>query len=179
MGNRVSSWTLLAPIHESDPKRQLDAIHEETRRLRETRHALGVETMMSVAARAPSTLLSLGAQAMSNPTNLLVTNVPGPQVPLYCSGARMRAIYPLVPLMPNHGIGIALMSYAGSVCWGFNSDPELIPDADVFVEKLAESIERVREAAAGTYEPVKKPRSESKSKKSSRAKRSESPVAEA
>ena len=147
LGNRVSSWTVVAPIGESDPKRQLDAIRAETQRLRETRHALGVETMMSVAARAPSTLMSLGAQAISNPTNMVVTNVPGPQLPLYCAGARLRAIFPQVPLMPGQGVGVALMSYAGTVCWGINSDPELIPDADVFVEKLQQALGRVCESA--------------------------------
>jgi WS/DGAT/MGAT family acyltransferase len=156
MGNRVSSWTLAVPIGESDPRKQLEAIHAETQRLRKTRQALGVETMMTVASWAPSTLVSLGAQSMSNPTNLLVTNVPGPQMPLYCSGARLRAIFPQVPLLQNQGIGIALMSYAGSVCWGFNSDPGVIPDADVFVKKIAEAVGRVREAAA--VAPEKKAR---------------------
>jgi hypothetical protein len=112
--------------------------------------------MMTVASWAPSTLVSLGAQSMSNPTNLLVTNVPGPQLPLYCSGARMRAIFPQVPLLQNQGIGIALMSYAGSVCWGFNSDPGVVPDADVFVKKIALAVGRVREAAA--VAPEKKAR---------------------
>jgi hypothetical protein len=111
--------------------------------------------MMTMASWAPSTLVSLGAQSMSNPTNLLVTNVPGPQMPLYCSGARLRAIFPQVPLLQNQGIGIALMSYAGSVCWGFNSDPGVVPDADIFVRKIAESAARVREAAVS---PAKKAR---------------------
>jgi WS/DGAT/MGAT family acyltransferase len=175
MGNRVSSWTLVAPIQESDPKAQLDAIHAETQRLRETRHALGVETMMSIAARAPGVLLSLGAQAMSNPTNLLVTNVPGPQMPLYCCGARLLGIYPQVPLMPNHGIGIALMSYAGSVCWGFNSDPELIPDADVFVEQMQKACERVRAAAALEPKRPKRRKKPGNSKEPKKRKRAKTP----
>ena len=149
MGNRVSSWTLAAPIAESDPRKQLDAIHAETQRLRETRQALGVDTIMSVASWAPSTLMSLGAQSVAVPTNLVVTNVPGPQQHLYCSGAKLRALYPQVPLMRNQGVGVALMSYAGLVCWGVNSDPELVPDVDVFVKKLRVAFERVREAAVG------------------------------
>ncbi|MAG30233.1 MAG: wax ester/triacylglycerol synthase family O-acyltransferase, partial [Deltaproteobacteria bacterium] len=62
MGNRVASWTLTAPIDESDPKAQLAAIHEETQRLRESKQALGVDTIMSIVSWAPSTIMSLGAQ---------------------------------------------------------------------------------------------------------------------
>ncbi len=147
LGNRVSSWVVSLPIGEDEPRKQLGAIHAETKRLKETRQALGVEMMMQVAEWTPSTLLSLGAQSLSGPVNTIVTNVPGPPIPLYCHGARLRAIYPQVPLMQGLGIGIALMSYAGTVCWGFNSDPDLVPDAGVFVDQVRASLERVRKAA--------------------------------
>ncbi len=147
LGNRVSSWVLTLPIAEAEPKRQLDAIHAETRRLKESRQALGVEMMMQVAEWTPSTLLSLGAQSLSGPVNTIVTNVPGPPIPLYCHGARLHAIYPQVPLMQGIGLGIALVSYAGTVCWGFNSDPDLVPDAGVFVDQVRASLERVCRAA--------------------------------
>ncbi len=129
MGNRVSSWLVTVPIGLDEPKQQLEAIRAETERLKETRQALGVEMMMQAAEWAPSTLMSLGAQSMSAPTNTIVTNVPGPQIQLYCHGAPLRAIYPQVPLLENMGIGIALISYAGSVCWGFNADPDIVPAA--------------------------------------------------
>ncbi len=147
LGNQVSSWILALPIHLEDPRDQLRAIHEETSRLKETRQALGVQMMMQVAEFTPSTLLSLGAQSLSGPIYTIVTNVPGPQIPLYCNGARLKALYPMVPLMENLGLGIALMSYAGSVGFGFNSDPDLVPDADLFVEKIRESLEAVKTAA--------------------------------
>ncbi|MBW2269551.1 MAG: wax ester/triacylglycerol synthase family O-acyltransferase [Deltaproteobacteria bacterium] len=153
MGNRVSTWMVDLPIAKKTPKEQLTAIHAETQRLKETRQALGVETMMAVAEWTPSVLMSLGAQSMGGQTNSIVTNVPGPQVSLYCQGARLKAIYPQVPLLENLGLGIALMSYAGKVCWGFNSDPELVPDADVFVEKIREAIDSVRAAAAAEPKP--------------------------
>lgn len=158
LGNRVSSWILSLPIWESDARRQFEAVHRETRSLKRNRQALGVEMMMKIAEWTPSTLLSLGARALSGPTHSIVTNVPGPQQPLYCHGARLRALYPLVPLLENMGLGIALISYAGTVCWGFNADPELVPDVASFVEKIRASLRRVREAS-GTIrgEPARAP----------------------
>jgi hypothetical protein len=102
----------------------------------------------------PSTLLSLGAQSMSGPINTIVTNVPGPQMPLYFHGARLRAIYPAVPLMEGMGLGIALTSYAGTMGIGFNSDPDIVPDLELFVRRFAESMQRVAEAANVEIGPV-------------------------
>jgi diacylglycerol O-acyltransferase len=169
MGNRVSSWMICLPIAKNDPKKQLAAIHAETKRLKETRQALGVETMMAVAEWTPSVLMSLGAQSMSGQTNTIVTNVPGPQMPLYCQGAKLKAIYPQVPLLEGLGLGIALMSYAGTVCWGFNSDPELVPDSDVFVQKIRESIDRVRAFAAAVPPPKLKKAEQRGSKRAAMA----------
>ncbi len=147
LGNRVSSWVIPLPIAEAEPRAQLAAIHAETARLKEERTALGVETIMKLAEFTPSTLLTLGARSASGPINTIVTNVPGPQFPLYLQGARLVELYPQVPLMESLGIGIALASYDGFVHWGFNSDPDVVPDADVFVEQIRASYARVAAAA--------------------------------
>jgi WS/DGAT/MGAT family acyltransferase len=147
LGNNVSSWILELPIHESDPRRQLGLIHEETVRLKETRQALGVQTINKIAEFTPSVLLSLGARANEGQINTLVTNVPGPQIPLYFRGARVLAMYPQVPLMEGLGLGIALASYDGTLHWGFNSDPDIVPDADVFVSKVREAYDAVARTA--------------------------------
>ena len=121
-----------------------------------------------VAEWTPSTLLALGARNVTRllPFNMVVTNVPGPQIPLFCAGARLEGIYPQVPLLAGQGLGVAVMSYAGRVCWGFNSDPEVVPDAEVFAQKMAESLERVREAAAvATSEPAEPARKRAKTTK--------------
>jgi WS/DGAT/MGAT family acyltransferase len=125
LGNRVSSWVVALPIAQDDPHAQLAAIHAETARLKEERTALGVDTIMKLAEFTPSTLLTLGARSASGPIEL----------------------YPQVPLMESLGIGIALASYDGYVHWGFNSDPDVVPDADVFVERIRASYARVAEAA--------------------------------
>ena len=147
LGNRVSSWVIPLPISEPDPRAQLEALHAETARLKEERTALGVETIMKMADFTPSTLLTLGARSASGPINTIVTNVPGPQFPLYLQGARMLEIYPQVPLLDGLGIGIALASYDGVVHWGFNSDPDLVPDSDVFVEQIRAAYTRLARLA--------------------------------
>jgi WS/DGAT/MGAT family acyltransferase len=147
LGNRISSWLVPLPLHESDPKRQLAQIHETTQELKESRQALGVEMMMQAMSIMPTALLSLGVQAASGAMNTIVTNVPGPQFPLYLLGAEMVEIYPMVPLLQNVGLGVALMSYNGNVCWGFNADRELVPDLGTFSAMVENSIDRVAAAA--------------------------------
>lgn len=136
MGNHVSSWIVRLPIDEADPRRRLELLHEVTDDLKRSQQALGVQTMMTVAEWTPSVLLSLGAQAASGPINMVVTNVPGPQIPLYMLGAELQEIYPQVPLLQTTGLGVALFSYDGKLCWGFNADYELVPDLRWFVRAI-------------------------------------------
>ncbi len=154
LGNKVSSWIIPLPIAEADPRVQLEILHEMTEELKETNQAIGVQMITQVQEWTPSTLLSLGAQAMSGPINSIVTNVPGPQLPLYFHGARVRAIYPAVPLMQGMGLGIALTSYAGTMGIGFNCDPDIVPDVDFFVTRFKQSMERLAEAAKVQLGPV-------------------------
>ena len=93
-------------------------------------------------------MLSLGSQATSGPINSIVTNVPGPQFPLYLQGAKLLSVFPQVPLLGEMGVGIALMSYDGKVCWGFNANPDVIPDLDVFVNQIKKSLDTLTEICA-------------------------------
>ena len=154
LGNKVSSWIISLPIDEPSPRRQLERIHEITEELKETNQAIGVQMINQVQEWTPSTLLSLGARAMAGPINSIVTNVPGPQVPLYFHGARARAIYPAVPLMQGMGLGIALTIYAGTMGIGFNCDPDIVPDIALFVDRFKKSLERLAEAARVELGPV-------------------------
>jgi hypothetical protein len=78
---------------------------------------------------------------------MVVTNVPGPQVPLYTLGAEMLEVFPHVPLLDNLGLGIALMSYNGKLCWGFNADWDLVPDLHDIVEDVEASFAELRSLA--------------------------------
>ena len=145
LGNRVSSWIIELPIGEPDPIQQLEEIRAVTRNLKETNQALGISMIMKVAEWTPSSLLSLGSQATNGPINSIVTNVPGPQFPLYLQGAKLLSVFPQVPLLGEMGVGIALMSYNGRIYWGFNANPDVIPDLEVFVDQIRKSLERLAE----------------------------------
>lgn len=152
-GNRVSSWSVRLPIETADPMQQLKQIHHITHALKESNQALGVEMMMALAEWTPS-LLTLGARAGGASNNTIVTNVPGPQFPLYLCGAQMMEIFPCVPLLPNMGIGIALMSYHGKLCWGFNADYGRVSDLASFVKYLRQSFESIAKAAHVELSPA-------------------------
>ncbi len=115
LGNQVAMWLVTLPIGEPDPIRQHGFVVEETRQLKATNQALGAATLVQLSAGAPSTLVSLGGRLAANarPFNMTVTNVPGPQFPLYLYDARLLETYPLVPLWESHGVGIALSATAG------------------------------------------------------------------
>ncbi len=83
--------------------------------------------------------------------NTIVTNVPGPQFPLYTVGARLLGMYPIVPLIPGCGLGIALFSYEGKLCWGFNADYHLIPNLEDFSEDVGAAFEALRKAAVARF----------------------------
>jgi len=180
LGNRVSSWIVKLPIGESEPTAQLHEIHRVTAALKKSQQALGVDMIMKAANWAPSGLVSLGAQASSGPINSIVTNVPGPQFPLYMQGARLLEMYPQVPLLQNMGLGIALFSYDGRLCWGFNADRELVPDLGVFRTAVEESFERLCSLAdVGTRGPLEsKPQADAKLPRRRRAPRPPSAATE-
>lgn len=94
LGNRVSAWLVKLPLGEEDPRAQLTQIRATTHELKESRSALGVEIILSLMESMPNVLLSLGVQAASGTMNSIVTNVPGPQFPLYTLGAELLAMYP-------------------------------------------------------------------------------------
>lgn len=153
LGNRVSAWLVRLPLGEADPRKQLERIHATTQELKDSHQALGVDLILSVVEMMPNALLSLGSQAASGTMNSIVTNVPGPQFPLYTLGAEMLAIYPQVPLLRNVGLGIALISYNGRVCWGFNADLGLVPDLADFVAQVQKSFARLAEVAEVKLSP--------------------------
>ncbi len=141
LGNRVSAWTVPLPLGEPDPVRRLDQIRHTTEHLKESNQALGAELLSQVGEWTPSTLLSMGARlaARALPFNLVVTNVPGPQAPLYMLGAKMLNNYGFIPLTDNLGLGIVLFSYAGQLCWAFTADWDLLPDLHDFVRDVRET----------------------------------------
>ncbi len=129
--------------------KRLETIKQETLRLKQGEHALGAQTIVKASGGAPHTLVSLGARLATGvrPFNLTVTNVPGPQFPMYMLESKLLAQYPVVPLWHRHGVGVALFSYDGTVAWGLNADWDLVPDTDVFAACIDGSVDEMCEAA--------------------------------
>jgi diacylglycerol O-acyltransferase len=155
LGNRVSAWLVPMPLGERDPCRRLEHIRETTARLKESKQALGAEVLTQVGEWTPSTILSLASRMATRalPFNMVVTNVPGPQVPLYLLGSRMRDNYGFVPLTDGLCLGIVLFSYAGVLCWGFTCDWDRVPDLHDFVLDVDSSFKELqREAEAASTE---------------------------
>jgi WS/DGAT/MGAT family acyltransferase len=149
-GNRVAMMVARLPLGERDPRMRLARVTETTRALKHSRQAAGVQTLEELGDRTFTTVFTEFARlaAATRPFNLVVTNVPGPQFPVYIEGARMRACYPLVPLYRNQALGIALFSYDGLLFWGFNADWDALPDLHTIVEAVVEEVEGLVEAGA-------------------------------
>jgi WS/DGAT/MGAT family acyltransferase len=150
-GNHVSTWIVELPLAEPDPVAQLAIIRERTAELKRSEAALGADTLMQIAEWLPPALIERGVAIANGPTNTIVTNIPGPQFPLYMVGAPLLGMYPVVPLIPGAGLGIALFSYDGKLCWGFNADYELVPDLRAFRDDVCTAFEQLRGAAVARY----------------------------
>lgn len=125
-GNRVSLWVVPLPTGERDPRRRLARIRQTTDELKRGQAAAGGTVITEAANWAGGAVVAAGARMLSAARlyNLIVTNVPGPNLPLYLLGARVRAAYPHLPLFENQGLGIALLSYCGQLHVGLTADWE-------------------------------------------------------
>ncbi|NNK91581.1 MAG: wax ester/triacylglycerol synthase family O-acyltransferase [Acidimicrobiia bacterium] len=146
-GNHVAMWLAELPIDEPDPKERFRLVAEETLKLKDTDQALGASLLVQLSSGAPITLVALGTRlaASARPFNMTVTNIPGPQFPIYLLESEMMGQYPLVPLWRSHGLGIALFSYAGTLMWGFNGDLDVMEDITEFVRCIEESFDELKQ----------------------------------
>ncbi len=145
LGNRLAAMWAPLPVGVSDPVGRLQVIAEAMHGIKRSGQAVGARTLSQLAGFASPTLVAQAArlQARQRLFNLVVTNVPGPQQPLYLLGRPMRAIYPLVPLAANTALGIAALSYHGRVHFGLNADYDALADLDSLADDLAAEIAAV------------------------------------
>jgi diacylglycerol O-acyltransferase len=148
LGNRVAGWLLSLPIQADDPRVRRERVSAITAHLKASNQAHGVEALAQVAELFDP-ILTLGVRlaARLHPYNLIVSNVPGPQFPLYLLDARMLEGYPVVPLFEYQGLGISTFSYDGMLYWAVNACWDLVPDLHVFVEALEESFRELHAIA--------------------------------
>ncbi len=143
LGNRIATLLVSLPIADADPVSRLERIHEETARLKRSEQAGAASLIIEATGWTPPTINRVLAGAMSRPLvfNLVISNVPGPQVPFYLLGRKLEAIYPFVPLSPqNHALSIGILSYDGRVCFGIVGDRDVIADIELFAADLEDSL---------------------------------------
>jgi hypothetical protein len=130
---------------------RLHQVSYQTKAHQEAGQAVDAQAIADIAGFAPPTLHSLGARVASGLSrhmfNLVVTNVPGPQTPLYLDGSRMLATHPVIPLARGQALSIGLTSYDGGVYYGLYGDREAMPDLDVLGQCLLDSLAETSDAA--------------------------------
>jgi diacylglycerol O-acyltransferase len=176
LGNRIATILARLPIAERDPVKRLQRIHDETERLKASESVRASTLLIEAAGWAPPTINRLLSQAMSKPLvfNLVVSNVPGPQIPLYMMGHRMQEVYPFVPLSPQgHALSLGVLSYDGNVFFGLAGDHDLMADIDELSADIGEAIaEQVAAKPPARKQAAAKP----KKKPAPKRKRGSTPI---
>ena len=146
-GNRLAVMRGPLPVYVEDPVERLAVVRAAMDDLKESKQAVGAEVLTSMQQFAPPTVLAQASRLNFSTRlfNLLVTNVPGPQFPLYVQGREMTSVFPIAFLPKNHALAIAIMSYNGQMNFGLLGDYDAMPDLDAFGEAI-ESGRRARVA---------------------------------
>jgi diacylglycerol O-acyltransferase len=141
LGNKVSAMFLNLPMDGRDAVERLEMISDQTRDLKERKQALGAEMIVSVSDYVAPTLMSLAARVVHRQPffNLIVTNVPGPQFPLYMMGARLLEAFPIVPLTRNLTVVVGILSYDGTMYFGLWADRDAFADIEVLAGGIDDS----------------------------------------
>jgi diacylglycerol O-acyltransferase / wax synthase len=152
LGNRVAAMWAPLPVGMRDPVQRLLRIGREMDGIKESGQAVGAQVLTELTGFAPPTIMAQAArlQARQRMFNLVVTNVPGPQFPLYLLGSRMLAMYPMVPLAARQALGVAIISYDGNVHFGLNADLDALPDLEDLEQDLRAALAELVAAAGAT-----------------------------
>jgi WS/DGAT/MGAT family acyltransferase len=144
LGNRVSSYFVDLPVGEPSSVVRLHQVSYAMKGHKESGQSVGADALVRLTGFAPPTIHSaaarLGAGLSRRLFNVIVTNVPGPQFPLYAAGAQMDDCFPVVPLSKGQAVSIGLMSYNGGVYYGMNCDRDAMPDIDVLASCIEDSL---------------------------------------
>ena len=147
LGSQVAGMLLSLPVGEASPVVRLHQVSYALKAHKETGRAVAADRLTGVAGFAPTTFHALGsrlaAASLRRGFDLTVTNVPGPQFPLYAAGAQMTESYPVQPLLPHHALAIGVTSYDGGVYFGLNGDRDALPDLDVLGQCVTEALEEL------------------------------------
>jgi diacylglycerol O-acyltransferase len=168
LGNRVSSFMAPLPVGLADPVERLKQISHTMGDLKQSKQAVGATLLTELTDFAPPTIAGQAARLQSRQRffNLVVTNIPGPQFPLYLRGRRLEAIFPMVPLAKRQAVCFGIMSYHGQVNFGLVGDYDSMADLELLAGDLEASIAELAEATGAR----ERRRSRAARRKASRAK---------
>jgi WS/DGAT/MGAT family acyltransferase len=156
-GNKVAAMMAPLPVYEPDPVERLRLVSESMAGLKDSKQAVGAQVLTELGGFAPQTVMSQAArlQARQRFFNLVVTNVPGPQIDLFVLGRRLIDLFPMAPLARRQALCIAVMSYRGRLNFGLLADFDGMPDLWLLAEGIEESLEELR-LAAGVEAPAER-----------------------
>jgi hypothetical protein len=149
MGNRLTVMRGPLPVYIEDPVARLRVVRRAMDGLKESKQAVGAEVLTSLEQFAPPTILAQASRLNFSTRlfNLLVTNVPGPQFPLYVLGRELQDLYPVAFLPRDHALAVAIMSYNGRIDFGLLADYDAVPDLDELAEHVADALQQLVAAA--------------------------------
>ncbi|HWU21021.1 MAG TPA: WS/DGAT domain-containing protein, partial [Nocardioides sp.] len=163
LGSQIAAHFVDLPIGEASPVVRLHQVSYSFQAHKETGRSVAANRLAGVAGFAPTTFHAIGSRVAAHELRrgyqLSVTNVPGPQSPLYASGAKMVASYPVPPLLPGHPLSIGVTSYDGGVFYGITADRDWVPDAELLATCLREALEELVDVSSDTREQAPRGRS--------------------
>ena len=153
LGSQIAAHRVDLPVGEPSAVVRLHQVSYSFQTHRETGRGVAANRLAGIAGFAPATFHAIGsrvaAEELRRGFQLNVTNVPGPQSPLYAAGARMVETYPVHPLLPEHALAIGVTSYDGAVYYGITADRDLLPDADLLGQCVTEALDELLDTASG------------------------------
>ena len=150
LGNRIAAMRGPLPVYIEDPVKRLQVVRSSMDDLKESKQALGAEVISRFNDFAPPTLLAQAGRINFSTRlfNLIVTNVPGPQLPLYVLGRELQDVFPVAFLPEHHALAIAIMSYNGGINFGLLADYDSMEDVELLADGLGQALTELLEAAA-------------------------------
>lgn len=151
LGNQLTVMRGPLPVYINDPVARLQFVMQAMDGLKESKQAVGAATLTRVNNLAPPTILAQASRLNFSTRlfNLIVTNIPGPQLPLYVLGRELRDVFPIAFLPDHHALAIAIMSYNGALDYGLLADYDALPDIDLIAAGIDDSINELLDAARG------------------------------